>query len=141
MCTSPKKFKPWKILTVVGRITVIGVLTHCILLHSVSDLKTAQMNMQCSLIREHILYEFKKCHYAIKSTKNIFCVKGKVTVGYSTVTRFKSCRNLNDQAKSGRTKTGDSEAMFQARQANPANITESIKQVWHLTVLCDLSPS
>ena len=44
---------------VVIGIVVIGVLTHCALLHTVYDLKASQMNVPRSLIRELMLYEFK----------------------------------------------------------------------------------
>ena len=44
----PKQFKLWQLPTVVGSIVLLGVLTHCILLHSMCDLKPAQMNVQLS---------------------------------------------------------------------------------------------
>ena len=55
-----KQFKSWEAATVVGSIKVVGTLTCCVLLHSVYDLKAAQMNVLHSLIRELILYEFKQ---------------------------------------------------------------------------------
>ncbi len=36
----------------VGSIVVVGVLTRCALLHSMCDLKAAQMNVHCGLIWE-----------------------------------------------------------------------------------------
>ena len=44
--------------TVVGSIFVVGGLTYA-LFHSVCDLKTEQMNVQCSQIQELMLYEFE----------------------------------------------------------------------------------
>ena len=43
------------IQTVMGSIVIVGVLTHCALLHFVYDLRAEQMNVQCSLIWELIL--------------------------------------------------------------------------------------
>ena len=42
----------------VGSMVVFGALTYCALLHPICYLKTAQMNMQDSLIQEVILYKF-----------------------------------------------------------------------------------
>ena len=42
----------WYVVTVVCSIMVVGVLTRCVLVHCVCDLKTAQMNVYCSLICE-----------------------------------------------------------------------------------------
>ena len=39
--TWPKQFKPWKIFDVVGSIVVVGALTLCTLLRSISDLKAS----------------------------------------------------------------------------------------------------
>ena len=39
----------------VGRIVVVGVLTCCALLYSMCDLKTARFNVQCCLIRKHVI--------------------------------------------------------------------------------------
>ena len=39
----------------IGCIVVVGVLTCCALLYSISDLKAEQMNVQCSLIWELML--------------------------------------------------------------------------------------
>ena len=94
--------------TVVNGIMVVGVLTCCALLHSVCDLKAIQMNQQYRLNQE--LYKFNMSHNATEMTKNICCVKGEVAVDYNTETRwFKKfcigCKNLGNQAKSGRLKT------------------------------------
>ena len=40
-------------------VSSIILVTHA-LLHSMCDLKAAQINMQCSLIQELILYKFKR---------------------------------------------------------------------------------
>ena len=42
-----------------GSIVAVGALTEYALLHPVCDMKALQMNVQCSLIRELILYEVK----------------------------------------------------------------------------------
>ena len=85
------------------------------------DLKAAQMNMQCSLIWE--LYEFKVSHNATETTKNSCCVKCEVAIDHSTVTRWlkkfcSGCKKLDHSARSGRAENVDSEAMFQAIEAN-----------------------
>ena len=72
----------------VGSIEVVGVLTCCALLHFMCDLKAAQINMQCSLIWELMLYEFKLCYDSAEATKNISCTKGEGIVDHSTVTRW-----------------------------------------------------
>ena len=98
-----KQFKLWKVPTVVGSIVVVGVLTHCALLHSMCDLKFTQMNMQHSLIWELMLYKYKLSHNTMEATKNICCAKGEEVVDHSTVTRWwnkfcSGCKNCNDQA-------------------------------------------
>ena len=50
-------------------------------------------------------------------TKNICCVKDEGAVDYSIVTRllkkfYSSCKNLDDQARSGRAKMIDFEALI-----------------------------
>ena len=53
----PKQFKLWKVLTMVGSILVVGMLTCCALLHSMCELKAAQLNMQHIIIsRTSILW-------------------------------------------------------------------------------------
>ena len=79
------------------------------MLHFVSNLKDAKMNVQCNLIWELKLY----INWAImlqKQPKNICCVKGEGAGDHSRVTRwFKKfclgCRNLINQVRSGRPKT------------------------------------
>ena len=71
------------------------------------DLKAKQMNVQPSLIQECMFYK-------LEAIKNICCVKGKVAVDHSSVTRWfkkfcSGCKNLNEQARSSRLKTRDSE--------------------------------
>ena len=101
----------------VGSIVVVGALTCCALLCSVYDLKAAPMNMQHNLIWELVLYKFKMDHNAMEATKNIYCVKDGDADNHNTVTRwFKGfclvCKNLNNQASSGGSKTVDSKAML-----------------------------
>ena len=54
----------------IGSIVIFGALLHCALLHSVDDVKAAQMNMQHSLIQEYMLYEIEQSYNAIEATKN-----------------------------------------------------------------------
>ena len=81
------------------------------------DLKATQMNMECSLIQELMYYKFKQGYNPTEASKNI-CVKGEGTVNHITVTRgLKKCWTRvarNDQVKSGRPKTMDSETPLQA---------------------------
>ena len=65
---------------------VDGVLTCCVLLHSVYDLKP-HMNLQHSLIQELMLYEVELGRNVVKATKNICCAKGESVVDHSTVSR------------------------------------------------------
>ena len=121
----------WCLYPVISSIVVVGGLRCCALLHSVSDLKATQMNVQHSLIQELLLYKFELGHKATEATKNICCAKDEGTVGHSMVTRwFKKfcfrCQNLDDQARSSRPKTMDSEAMLQARETN---LVSSIRRV------------
>ena len=83
------------------------------------DLKVAQINIQHSLIWELRLYNFELVHNTVEATKNICCVVDEGAVDHSTVTRWwkEFClgyKNLHYQAKSGRPKTVDSEAVLQA---------------------------
>ena len=54
--------------TVVDSILVVSVLT-CVLFHCICVLKAMQMNMQCSLIQEFMLYEFKLSQNITEATK------------------------------------------------------------------------
>ena len=85
------------------------------------------MNIQCSLIQEHMLYQFELGDNATETTENI-CVKGEGSVDYIIVTRsFKKfcsgCKNLDNKTSSSRLKTMKSEAMLQAIEANPVSNT------------------
>ena len=117
----------------VGSIVVVGVLTCCALLNSVCNLKGAQINIQCNLIQELMLYKFKLVHNATEATKNICCAKGKGAVDHSSVTRgFKKfrlgCKNLDDQARLDRPK-----AVLQAIEANLVSST------WRVSGELDIS--
>ena len=116
-------------------IVVVGIVIHCKLLLSIYDLKAKQMNVQCSLIWELMLYEFELGHHTVEA-------RDEDEVDHSTVTRWfkKFCsgyKDLNNQCKSGGLKTMDSKAVLQAIKANQVNI----RQTWHLTVQSSLSPS
>ena len=67
---------------VVGSIVVASVLICGALRHSVCDLKAAQMNVQWSLNRDIILFEFELDHNVLKATKNICCAKGLFRFGF-----------------------------------------------------------
>ena len=77
-------------------VVVVGVLTYYALLHSMCDLKPAQLNGQYSLIQELKLYKYKQGHNGMEATKIICCMKSEGTVGHSTVTRWlkKFCLGL-----------------------------------------------
>ena len=92
------------------------------------DLKAAQMNMQQSLIWELMLFKFELGHNAKEATKNICYAKGEGTADQSTVNReFKKfhsvCQILDDQVRSGRSKTMDSKTML---KANPVSSTQRV---------------
>ena len=59
----PKQFNPWMVITVIGGIVIAGAFTRCMFFHSVCNLKATWMNVQRSLIRKVLLYEFKLSHY------------------------------------------------------------------------------
>ena len=87
-----------------------------------------------------MLYEFELGPNDIEATQNNCCVKSKGAIKLSIVTRWlkkfhSGCKNLDDQAKSGRSKTLDSKFMLQAIEAS---ITKSIRQTLCLTILCGL---
>ena len=108
-------------------------LIHCALLHSVCNLKAAQMNMQHSLIWELIIIEFE---YTKRNQKHLSCKRWR----HSWVTSWfkKFCpgrKNLDDQAKSGRP-----EAILQAIEANLVRNTWRVSDEL-LTVQCGSSPS
>ena len=70
-----------------------------------------------------MLHEFKLGHNAIKATKKVCYTKDKGAVIHSTVTRwFKKfcsiCKNLNNQASSGKPKAVDSKVECQVIEAN-----------------------
>ena len=85
-------------------------------------------------------------HYAPEATKNICWAKGEGVFDHCTVTRWwkkfrSSYKKLDDQAKWGRPKPVDSEAVHRAIEAKWASISESSRPAWYLTVQCGLSTS
>ena len=86
--TRMSQFGTEAVQAVVGSIVVIGSLTCYALLHRKWDLKTTQMNVQCSLIRELMIYEIELGHNVTKATKNICCMKDEGAVDHSTVNRW-----------------------------------------------------
>ena len=104
------------------------------------------MNVQCSLIWELLLYVFELGNKATDAIKNICYVKDEGPVHHSMVTRWLRyfcswCKNLNDQARSGRCKTVDTEVVLPALEANLELHSESIWHAQYLTIQCGLSPS
>ena len=90
---------------IVDSIIVVDALT-CTLFSSPCYLKAMQMNVQCNLIWELMLYKFKLGHNAVKATKNICFAKGEGSVDQSTVNwEFKEfhsgCKNLDEQGQVG----------------------------------------
>ena len=71
------------------------------------------MNVQHSLIRQFMIYEFEASHRAVEANKNIYCVKGERAIDHNTVTKWLKkfcsvCKHLDKQAMSGMPKTMDS---------------------------------
>ena len=102
----------------VDSVVVVGALIRCTLLHSVYIiLKATQVNVQCNLILELMLFEFKLGYNTSEATKSICCAKDDGAVDRSTVNRWfkklhSDCKNLDEQEESGRFKIVDSEAML-----------------------------
>ena len=97
----------------VGSIVVIGVLIHDPLLHSVCNLKAAQMSVQSYLILELICCEFELGHNAPEATKNICCVKGEGVVDRRWLEKFcLGWKDIKDQPMLAWPKTVDSKTMF-----------------------------
>ena len=131
--------RPW-MFPPPGSIEVVGALTRCELLHFVCISKAAQMNVQRSVTRQLMLHEFELGYNAIEAVKNICGTKGKGIVDHCTITRrlkkFRlGCKNLNNQARSNRTKTVNSEAKSGERYS------ESIEWAQHFTDQCNSLPS
>ena len=78
-----------------------------------------------------MVYQFKLDHNATEATKNIFCVKVKGAVDYSTVNKwFKKfclgCKYLDEQARAGTLKSLDSEVMLKSIKAELASSTQRV---------------
>ena len=90
---------------VVGSIVEVSALTCCVLLHSVCDVKSAQMNVQRCPNRELMPYDIELGHHAAaEATKTICCTKGEGAIDPITITRWlkkfrPSFKNLDDQAR------------------------------------------
>ena len=81
-------------------------------------MKAAQRNLQGGLICKLMLYEFQLGYNVMETTNNIRCRKDEGAIDLSTETRwlkkFRSgCKNLDNQARSGRPKTFDFERSLQ----------------------------
>ena len=81
-----KQFKQWELSAVAVYIMVAGALTCRASLHSLCDLKVAQMKVSGSLNREFMFYRFEHDPNATEAIKNICCVKGEGAVDHSTLT-------------------------------------------------------
>ena len=80
-------------------------------------------------IRQLMIYGFKLGHDAAEVTKNLFCVKGERADYHWTVTKWfmkfcLGCKDLDNQARSARPKTEDSETMLQDIDANQVSRTQ-----------------
>lgn len=84
------------------------VLTQCTLLHSACDLRTTQINVQCSPIWEFMLYKFKMSHDTAETTKDICSVKGENAINH----------RVNQMAWEILPKTMNAEALLQAIEGN-----------------------
>ena len=85
--------------------------------------------MQSDLIEKLMPYNFKLGHNTWKQPKIFVLPKGKSAVNHSTETRWfkkfcSGCKNLDDEARSGRPKTMNSEAILQTIEANTASSTQ-----------------
>ena len=69
------QLKQFKVHTAVGSIVIVGALIYWALLTAMCNLKSALMNLQCSLIQEHVHNNFELGHNVIETTKDICCVK------------------------------------------------------------------
>ena len=128
----------WYPLTVASRV-VVGVLTWCILLYSVCDLKATPMNMQQKLNREFILYKFKLSHNPTEATKNICSEKSEDTVDHSIVMWWLKkfcieCKNIKDQIRSGKPKSVNSVVSLRAREANPVKSSQRLSGEFNISL-------
>ena len=118
----------WKVPTIFDSIRIASSQKNDALLHSMCDLKTAQMNVQCHLFWKLIFHKFKLGHNIREAIKGV--------LDYNTVIRqFKkfssSCQNFDDQIKSHRPKRGDFLAVLQTIKVN---LVSSTQKAQHLTV-------
>ena len=103
--------------------------------------KGTQINIQCSLIWELTFYGFKLVYKATEEPKNISWAKGEDKVKHSTEPRwFKKfctcCKDLDNQARSGRFKILNAKAILQEIQVNPVAPREyQASLTSHTTVL------
>ena len=59
----------------VGSIVVVSALTSSVLLHCMCDLKAAQMNLYCILIKELVLCKFEVDHIVAEAATNFYFVE------------------------------------------------------------------
>ena len=119
------------VFAVVGGIMVVGLLTHCALLHNMYDLKATQINEQHCLIWELMLYEFKQGHNPTEATKSLCCMKDESTVDHNIVTiwlkkLYSACKSADDQIRSAKPKTMDSMVVLHSIEADPVISTQKV---------------
>ena len=73
-------------------------------------------------------YDFELGHNTVETTRNTCCAKGEGLVDHCTVTRWLKkfclgCKNLDNQVRSGRSKTVYFKAMLKAIEANSVSLT------------------
>ena len=78
-----KQLKILNVPAVVDCIVLVGVLTHCTLLHSMCDLNAVQKNVQYSLIQEFMLTSSNWAITPWKQSKTFVVQKGEGRVDYS----------------------------------------------------------
>ena len=121
------QFKPWHVFILLGSIVVVGTLTRCVLLHSVCNLKAAQM-----IVRRCWIWELKLCQFEfairrLKQQKTFVEQNLKAQLITRCFKKFHlGWQNLNDQARSGRSKRVGPEAELYSIVANPES---SIRRV------------
>ena len=115
-----------KVPAVVDSILVVSALTRWALLHSMCDLKAAQMHVKPRLIRKPMFYEFDLEHNTSEATKNICRANGEGAIDHSIVIRWlkKSSwgfKYIDDQARSGWLKAVDPRPCTKPSRENPTS--------------------
>ena len=88
-----------------------------------------------------MLYEFELSHNTAEAAKNFSCTKGEEAVTRWLKKICLSYKNLNDQSRSSRPRTVNSEAVLQAIDANSASSTRRVSGEFSISqssVVCQL---